>query len=72
MSPQQIAMLENLKRRNINEVIIKPNNQFEADCADATLTKNNVPVVVKFDSPYGEYSATIDQLKAYYELQNKR
>lgn len=64
-------MLESLQRRNINKVIVKPANEFEARCADATLTKNTETIVVKFQSPYGEYSATIEQLRAYYERQSQ-
>ena len=71
MSPQQIAMLEGLQRRNISKVIVKPASEFEARCADETLTKNQTAVVTKFQSPYGEYSATIEQLRAYYVRQGE-
>lgn len=61
MSPQQIAMIEALQRRGIDKVIVKPANQFEITCAEATLDKR----------PHGDFSATIEQLRAYYERQAK-
>lgn len=60
MSPQQIAMIEALQKRNITKVIVKPNSEIEHKCAKVAL--------VNVDEK--SYSATIDQLKKYYELQN--
>lgn len=72
MSPQQTVMLESLQRRNITKVIVKPDSPFEMQCADATLTKNQEVIVKKHASPYGEYSATVAQLRKYYEAQSVR
>lgn len=62
MSPQQIAMIEALQKRGIDKVVVKPTNQLETECAEALLDKRTE----------GDYSATIKQLKAYYERQRQK
>lgn len=59
MSPQQIAMIEALEKRNIAKVIVVPTCQKETNAAEANL--------IKIES--GKYQATIEQLKKYYQGQ---
>lgn len=59
MSPQQIAMIEALEKRNIAKVIIVPTCEKETISAEANLVKVEA----------GKYQATIEQLKKYYQGQ---
>ena len=59
MSPQQIAMIEALEKRNITKVIIVPTCEKETISAEQNLIKLEV----------GKYQATIEQLKKYYQSQ---
>lgn len=59
MSPQQIAMIEALNKRNVKSVIVVPTCNKELVSAEANLTKIED----------GKYKATVSQLQKYYEAQ---
>lgn len=59
MSPQQIAMIEALEKRNIAKVIVVPTCEKETISAEQNLIKVET----------GKYQATIEQLKKYYQGQ---
>lgn len=62
LSNQQEAMLDYLKRIGQTYAFVAPETRLEEQCASETLNRHQ----------FGKFSGTLEQLRAYYELRNKR